>query len=169
MVEAEARDRCSVGGAERGFMKKQMMRAFTLFSLLITLALATAAVSAQTRSVRASIPFNFNAGDSKLAAGEYTIRRISQDALVIESADGKTRVMVAAPRSIDQRLNQGKEKLVFHRYANNYFLSQVWSTRGASGRELNQSKSERAAKKEMQQIAQNGSQNPETVEVALGQ
>lgn len=150
-------------------MKKQILRAFTLFSLLMTLAMATAVANAQTRSIKAYIPFNFNAGENKLAAGEYTVRRISQHALVIESADGKTRVMLVAARAIDQSLNQGKEKLVFHRYANNYFLSQVWAVRADSGRELDRSKSERAAAKEMQQIAKNGSQKPETVEVALGQ
>ncbi|MGA9997591.1 MAG: hypothetical protein WBP93_19405 [Pyrinomonadaceae bacterium] len=150
-------------------MKKQILRAFTMFSLLMMLAMATAMASAQTRSVKAYIPFNFNAGENKLAAGEYTIRRISQHALVIESADGKTRVMVVAARSIDQRLNQGAEKLVFHRYANSYFLSQVWAMRADSGRELDPTKSERAAAREMKQLAKSGSQKPETVEVAIGQ
>lgn len=148
-------------------MKKQIMRAFTLFSLLTILAMASAVASAQSLMIKAYIPFSFNAGETRLAAGEYTIKRIAENALVIESADGKTRAMVVAARSVDQQENKGGEKLVFHRYANSYFLSQVWLMRTSAGRELNPSKSERAAAKETQ-LAQNGSQKPETVEVAIG-
>lgn len=148
-------------------MKKQLLGTFAILSLLF--ALAAVSVQAQSRSrVTAHVPFAFQIGDKTLPAGDYSVKRLSQSALLIESTDGQTRTIAQAQRSIasDTGAKQATEKLVFRQYGEQYFLSQVWMIKGGAGRELNMTKAERNAASELK-LARNGAQ-PKTIEIAVG-
>ena len=61
-------------------MERRVIKRFTMLGLvsMFTLCAAAASANAQlTYPVRAKIPFDFNMGDKKLPAGEYTFRRLS--------------------------------------------------------------------------------------------
>ncbi len=112
-------------------MKYTSLKTTAMLGLFIVLAVMTA--NAQTGSrIEASIPFDFAAGETNLKAGDYTVKRISKDALQLRNAQTKTSVIVMAPLVIQQTRNDAPERLVFKRYGNEYFLSQVWTNRAAS-------------------------------------
>jgi|SRR5947209_5772965 len=131
----------------------------TIATLGLFMILGLASVKAQSGgAIEAKITFDFAAGETKLKAGDYTIKRIAKDTLLFRSADEKTSVLVLAPVSIQQTRNDAPERLVFHRFEGQYFLAEVWVNRNGEGRAVPGSKTEmRLAKSKGR---------PETVEVA---
>jgi len=110
--------------------------------LNVLLAVAAVSTMAQTpRTKRTIIPFSFNVGEKTLPAGEYTVARYRRDSEVVwlvESRDGRDKVLVNTnPLGIYE--TEGRDKLVFSRYGDRYFLSQIW-TLGKTGRELRKPK-----------------------------
>ena len=135
-------------------MKKQIIGTLAIFSLLF--ALAVVSVQAQKVSrITAHVPFTFQLGDKTLPAGDYNIKRLSQNALVIEDASGETSVIAQAPGRVESNAKQARERLVFRQYGDQYFLAQVWMDRSGAGRELNMTNAERAAANEYK-LAQHG-------------
>ena len=139
-------------------MKKQMIKGFTMFMLIVALALVTAVVSAngQSQSVKADIPFEFAVGDKALPSGEYAIRSatLGGDAMMIRCENAKSSAL-RLTNAIEDKRNVGQVKLVFHRYGERYFLAEVWT--GESGRELLKSRQERAIERELASIPSKGS------------
>ncbi len=134
-------------------MKKQAFRTITMLSLLLVL--AAVSVNAQQlseNSIAVNIPFAFAVDDTKLPAGNYTLQRIaltsSYDRLVIQSADGlgDTHIVMTSPNRTSEV--QKQSRLVFNRYGDQYFLSQVWMAGSDTGRDLFQSRNERNLAKE---------------------
>src|SRR5437016_4029786 len=60
---------------------------------------------------------------------------------------------LGSPRQRSDR--QMNAKLVFHRYGSTYFLSQIWMAGESTGRELAQTRQERAIERELKTIASN--------------
>lgn len=114
-------------------MKKQV----ALLVVMLGVAMVGESV-AQSLRMKANIPFDFVVNGSTLPAGEYTIQSFGV-------ADGKT-LRVGSISShqgalvnaidVDKGDLAQSTKLVFHRYGNRYFLSQVWVRGDERGREL---------------------------------
>lgn len=139
-------------------MKKQALKAVTMLVSIIALAFMTALVSnAQTSSqtLRANVPFVFVVGDKTLAAGEYTVAPINEAATGIR-VSGKNNHQNAIRLSIPVQAKGSNDRamLIFHRYGEQYFLSQVWMP-GSEGREMLKSKAERATERELSKLASN--------------
>ena len=141
-------------------MKYTSLKTIAMLGLFLVLAVMTANAQAGS-GIEASVPFDFAAGETKLKAGDYTIKRISKDAVQLRNAQTKTSVIVMAPLAIQQTRNDAPERLVFKRYRNEYFLSQVWTNRAADGRGLFASKTENRLAKEMDKTRQ----RPQSVEI----
>jgi len=98
--------------------------------LVIALALPllmTAAASAQTVHMKVTVPFNFIAVGTTLPAGEYDIQSLGAEekVLVIRNRNSAESVLVFSNSA--EALNASTStKLVFHRYGNRYFLSELW-------------------------------------------
>lgn len=80
-----------------------------------------------------------------MLAGQYMISNALASVpacLAISSTDGRNRLFVLShgAQATDQ---QDESKLVFHRYGEKYFLSQIWTGGGTDGRELPTSRTER--------------------------
>lgn len=146
-------------------MRKQFLGTFAILSLLLTLTGISAQAQFENR-LTAHVPFAFQVGERTLPAGDYSVRRLSQNALLIESADGETRAVAQAPRSVQGNAGAkpSAEKLVFRQYGDQYFLAQVWMVKGGARRELNMTDAERSAARALK-IAQNGAK-PRIVEIA---
>ncbi len=143
-------------------MQNQIIRSTGILGLFLMLAIAS--VQAQTPSkVEVNVPFDFAAGQSKLKAGVYSFRRTSGNAVTIRSADGKTTAIVNAPLTLGSRDSKSGERLVFNKYEEQYFLSQVWLTVD-TGRQLFTSGLETKAAREHKLAGNN--RKPERVEVA---
>jgi hypothetical protein len=135
-------------------MSKQILKGLTMLVAIITIALATAAVSANAQnrvSVAAEIPFDFVVGNAKLPAGSYRVKTISDtgDALLISNRDGKASAVRLSKEIQDN--DHAKVCLMFRRYGDQYFLSEVWT--GQTARSINKSNRERALERELSMIA----------------
>ncbi len=154
-------------------MKKEILKGFTMLALIVTLALATAVISANaqsSRSTTANIPFDFVVGDQALPSGRYITNTASSDGSVmrIQSADAKKSV-VRLTNGIEQG-SRNNACLVFHRYGDRYFLAEVWNGGDSAGRQLLKSKQERAIARELASVSlksEPGQGAYETVVVAL--
>jgi len=118
-------------------MKKQTLRKFTLLSFLLMLAAVT--VSAQSERIRViNIPFNFIVGQKTLPAGEYTLepnRKDSDNVWLLQSKEGHASALFTT-NTVRTSETQEAARLVFHRYGGQYFLSQIWTPGGNTGRQL---------------------------------
>lgn len=97
---------------------------------------------AQTVPVRVAVPFDFIVGDQRLPAGEYRVSILNDSALQLLRTDGST-VANVVTTYVSGRPNQDSTpRLVFHRYGDRRFLSQVWTGEVNMGHELLTSASE---------------------------
>ena len=119
-------------------MKKQVL---TLLGL--GLMLASAAAYAQTVNMKVNIPFKFVVRDATLPSGEYTIGTLgmASNAISIRNSDQKAQSLVLSHRCESSTTSE-QTKLVFHRYGDRYFLSQIWVAGDNAGRELTKSRQE---------------------------
>jgi hypothetical protein len=129
-----------------------MKKALRMTTMLALAFLAATQIVRAQEPLLANIPFAFTAGSMALPAGEYRVERMAQDAtmLLIRRADGSVAKIVPTLGAQANGL-QSQSKLIFHRYGNRYFLSQVWVEGYARGRELPES----AKEKELALTAQN--------------
>jgi hypothetical protein len=146
-------------------MKKKLYSTFAMLS--IALLMAVVSVQAQSSGkLEVNIPFEFQIGSQMLPAGEYSVKRLTQNSVLVRSADGKQSAIAQTPRAVTANGNEKalQEKLVFNQYGNQYFLSQVWMVRGSDGRELYKSDAEHRAARE--QTVASGGAKTQKVEVA---
>ncbi len=130
-------------------MKKHFVRMLTMAGML-TVIVGVAAVSsaqAQTASNRidVKVPFEFMVADQKFPAGEYSISRAQPQSgdtiLLIRSRKGHdliTRLTIP----VETLLPKDKDKVVFQRYGDQYFLAQIWPAGSTAGRALVRSHSQ---------------------------
>jgi hypothetical protein len=123
-------------------MKSQAYKSFAAF-LLLALVWAVPLAYAQTPSrLRANIPFNFVVGSQPLPAGDYSVKQVSQVAIVFQSEDSRSSAIVLTT-AVQAKKIQEVGKLVFNRYGDQYFLSQIWTPSESTGREVTKSRVER--------------------------
>ncbi len=143
-------------------MRIQFLKYSAVLGLFFVLAIAS--VQAQTPGkVEVHVPFDFTAGKTTLKAGAYSIKRTVGNAMVIRRADGESVALVNAPLAIGARDFKGGQRLVFNKYGDQYFLSQIWMTVD-SGRQLFPGKGEQQAAR-AHELARHT--KPERIEVAV--
>ena len=126
-------------------MKKQ------LISLAMSLALlASAAAYAQSSQLmKVNVPFDFSVGSASLPAGEYSVSSDDNAGGVITLQNQKAhKGALTLSQVCESRKAAPHSELIFHRYGDSYFLSEVW----VSGRVIGQQV--RITKREME-IARN--------------
>lgn len=137
-------------------MSKQILKGFTMLALIVGLSFVSAVVSAQGQSTQAvaKVPFEFIVGDKTLPSGQYTVRALSDTnkaALMIKGRSSAIRLTDA----IQPNKNKTQARLVFHRYGERYFLSEVWMGADSTGRQLLQSGQERSIERELASLKSN--------------
>ena len=127
-------------------MKKQIAVAVALMAA----AIAAGQCYAQTTS-KADIPFAFQVANQTMPAGEYLIRRVSdtngRTQMIRRHTDSSAAVIALTFSVVDAENGESEPKLVFHKYGNSYFLSEIWTGRG-EGRQLFVSKREKELARE---------------------
>ena len=115
-------------------MKNQIYRIAAILGIF--LGLAVAGVQAQTPSrVEVNIPFEFSAGKTTLKPGVYTVKRMSGNLVTLRNVENKSSVILNAQVNLSSTNVEAVERLVFNKYGDRYFLTQIWLTVD-SGREL---------------------------------
>ena len=121
-----------------------MMKTLGRITGMLALALLTTHVGRAQEPVLANIPFAFTVGNMTLPAGQYRVEKVrdGSPALLIQRTDRSASMMVIAS-AVEANAPQTQTKLVFHRYGNQCYLSQVWTAGNARGRELPKSAKEK--------------------------
>lgn len=145
-------------------MKKQVLTTVALLSLLVTLVMSGYANSGR---IMVDIPFAFTAGKATLPAGKYVVEQTStiNNVLLIRAAEGKGKTFVTVMSNDTQQRAQSKAKLVFHRYGDTYFLSQIWEQGSTIAHEIPKSAAERELLKKRQNHLAENATAPEIVTV----
>jgi hypothetical protein len=100
------------------------MKRITAIALLAIANFAMAGSSfAQSNGVRANVPFDFTVGNDLLPAGTYTIKPQSTSVIVIKNHDKPIAVLSLVHQDGNKSTNGGK--LTFHKYGDQYFLSEI--------------------------------------------
>ncbi len=143
-------------------MKKHLFTTMAIAMFFATIAV-TSARAQNAPSVSVSIPFDFEVAGKTLKAGDYRVRMEgSRSTLKIENRDSLHTTFVTIS-SLQGRDIQDQSKLVFNRYGNQYFLSQVWIVGSSSGEEVRQDATERGIRRELAALGH----KPERVEIAF--
>jgi hypothetical protein len=113
----------------------------TLISTVMLLAAVSICAQSQERPIaQADVPFPFTVENTNLPAGAYTISVLPPSHIIkVQSADtGKSVIIPALPAETLQGAGQGK--LVFRRFGNLYFLTQVWESGNKTHRDVQSGK-----------------------------
>ena len=146
-------------------MRKKVFIAALSCSLLAVMSATSAYAQMPGTTIRATIPFDFTVRAKVMPAGEYEIRRTSDapDGLTISNLNDKhDRILFETELVLAPQISRRGE-IVFHRYGDTYFLSEVFAGGEQAGRELIPSRQERRLRRE---TASNGAQ-PEMETVAV--
>ena len=116
---------------------------------LVLLAAASLFGANPTYQVKVNVPFGFHVGETALPPGHYEVDTILARNLVrVRSADS-SRSIVILTNGAGRVTKMTRSKLVFNRYGDQYFLSQVWTPDIDAGRQLPTTKSERREARNM--------------------
>jgi hypothetical protein len=102
---------------------------------MIALLVAVAGHAQSALTLRANVPFNFEAGGATLKAGPYTVNQGTPGVIEVISVRGKAAAFVMAGTA-ECAGKQSTSRLVFNRYGNTYLLSQIWTRGENCGRQL---------------------------------
>ena len=141
-------------------MKHTTLKTITMLGLFLTLAV-TSIHAQSSNKMTVNIPFDFLAGDAKLKAGAYTIHRSSGTILVLRGLNETKDVFAFAPYTVQRPEGDLAGKLVFHRYGDQYFLAEIWTSKEPIGSGLNKSRAERRFARELAQTKT----RPQSVEI----
>ena len=120
-------------------MKRNLITGI-LTTLTLLLLISVPSTYAQA-TIEVTVPFNFMIGKAEMPAGTYTINRLSSSAIEIKGSTTK-KSAVSIVWSEGASASDSAAKLVFNRYGDSYFLSQVTRGSGANVMQLPTSKLE---------------------------
>jgi len=130
----------------------------TLCTVLLAVASAsmgqTGAVGMKPGDMSIDVPFSFVVAGQTLPAGHYVVQKSGDAYIRISSAT----MGLYVPTHTAQRSGSDGSKMVFHRYADAYFLAAVWVAGNTTGRELYPARAER-------ELARNNKAGVELAEV----
>ena len=95
--------------------------------------------------LQANIPFQFHAGAANLPAGTYRIRMLDDNDLTlmeISNLDG-TRSALMQVQDAEANSTPAKSELIFNKYGDQYFLSEMFDEGNASGSKVIESNYEK--------------------------
>src|SRR5215813_12317627 len=116
---------------------------------LVLLCASVMSASAQSfEQIVVDVPFAFNAVGKNLPAGRYIVRGHSPvGPIFIVKADDSNDGRYVLTNLEQSTTTPDRAELVFHRYGESYFLSEVWSGVSDVGYRLAKSKAERMAER----------------------
>ncbi len=122
-------------------MKRNIYGAFAMLAAALIVSVPFA--QAQSR-VKAEVPFAFSLQDKTMPAGNYQIIAVSDRVLEVWNLGAQHGQLLAKQISVQSK--DQSPKLVFHKYGDQYFLSQIWDGQNDTGIQLAESKREKEVK-----------------------
>ena len=96
-------------------------------------------------NLEVNVPFQFHVGNTKLPAGKYVIHMLDDSDLKvmeISSADGSTSALFEVQQA-EANSTPAKSELIFNKYGNRYFLTELFEEGSSSGSEVLKSRYEK--------------------------
>jgi hypothetical protein len=113
---------------------------------LLVCSLATTAMAshayAQSHTMQVNVPFAFHNGSQRLPAGVYRVEIQSDHVILLRGQSGSGFVM-ANPAIATTLTSQGK--VIFNRYGDQYYLSEIWPQGTESGQRCVKTRQEKEA------------------------
>jgi hypothetical protein len=125
-----------------------MKRTIATAALFVASLFTTAGIWAQ--GVKATVPWGFTINDSYVPAGTYTISSLPTDHLILEVANRDHKVHILS-MALDGARTAKDNVLVFHKYGDQYFLTEIRSTEGSMELSFPASKTEKRARTQTQE------------------
>jgi hypothetical protein len=112
----------------------------TRFAIVSLAALLVAAPAFSEETLKATVPFDFTVGTSRMRAGDYLVLF---DANYIRLArDDRKASAILLTLPVQARRPSDGGKLIFNKYGDSYFLSEIWSAGYEQGHLLRKSREE---------------------------
>ena len=123
---------------------KQLMTKVCLGLCLLLLLGVRSSFAQAGYGLRVEVPFTFTAGNSHFESGQFLIKEATSDAAVlqIQSQEGKAGAILMTKGPLLDNRSESNPRLVFNKYGDHYFLSQIWFGDGQTGCQLHLSKAE---------------------------
>jgi hypothetical protein len=120
---------------QRHFLNKLLLGVFLLVMV------SGGCAQSGSQIVKVKIPFNFNIGAQRFLAGQYDLKPLLQHTVMLRNQQGRglTNMTTISVRSMEP---PNSTALIFRRYGEHYFLSQIWVAGDTVGREIPKSRSE---------------------------
>jgi hypothetical protein len=129
------------------------MKNLTAIALFVAAGIATAGSAlAQDHKVTATVPFNFTVNGRTLPAGNYILGSEVNSPRMLTIVDRQKGVVAMAVTVPDTKAS-ADNKLVFHRYGDQYFLSEIRTTNATMTCHLLTSKQEKWAEAQTQEAS----------------
>jgi hypothetical protein len=125
-----------------------MKRTIVTAALFVASLFTTAGIWAQ--GVKATVPWGFTVNNSYVPAGTYTISSLPTDHLILEVSNRDNKVDILS-MALDGARTGKDNVLVFHKYGDQYFLTEIRSTAGAMELSFPASKAEKRARTQTQE------------------
>ncbi|MGD0774201.1 MAG: hypothetical protein ABSC05_15395 [Candidatus Solibacter sp.] len=123
-------------------MKQHIVRILHAACLCLAVSLPSAFAQA-SQAITVDVPFAFQVNNKQFPAGKYHLTAgAGQPALLIRGVDTK-QSMFGLTSPIDSKQIREYPTLVFSRYGDRYFLSQIWAAGSTTGRGLTAGAAER--------------------------
>ncbi|HQU81539.1 MAG TPA: hypothetical protein PKY59_00345 [Pyrinomonadaceae bacterium] len=129
-------------------MKKQSLKLFAAVLFLGLVTVLGSAVSANAQEViKFDVNFDFSASGKEMKAGKYELKALNRANFVLRNTESDDSVLILSSFDTKKTAPENAEAIVFKRYGDTYFLNQIFARRNQSGREMLESKEERAVRK----------------------
>jgi len=119
-------------------MNKQLWQVMGFLAAL--LATSTAAGQTNRGDTITDVPFAFTVANHTLPPGRYTVMRVGETTLRIFNSHKQGAIVLTT--TVEGKATESTGKMIFHRYGDNYFLSEVWVAASATGRKVFKSRAE---------------------------
>jgi hypothetical protein len=144
-------------------MKKILGASMMLVMLLVATSFGK---TASEERITAVIPFDFSVQQHILPAGTYVVKQVRDGLYQIQREDRRGQMASMQTTALGSPIGTNNDtKLVFNKYGDQYFLSQIWASGQPQGRALLKSHSERELLKKGGWLAR-GEKAPEVVSIA---
>lgn len=120
-------------------MRKHLWQIMALLAVLLISSPAFA--QSKGGNLVVDVPFSFTISDHTFPAGRYTVQHLADPVLRIVGADNQNALVMT--NRVERSARESSRKMVFHRYGNVYFLSEVWDAPVSIGRKVPRSHAEK--------------------------
>ncbi len=126
-------------------LRKRLSATKSLMFVSLFLAASTCFGQTKRGDVITNVPFPFVVANRTLPPGRYIVTPLGETNLRIHVAQNQG--VIVQTHSVQGNASEGVTRVVFHRYGDTYFLSEVWVAANGTGSQVFPTEAERESAK----------------------